>query len=307
MKKIKATVRETERVFTSDFAEQILAYTRRTETWEARAEQEGEAWSSWHWTQYNAWCRNNGDHSTEKRKSVNWNQKLVWKMRSELEYQWEILEDGITEQFSELEISLVRELGVLQLRFREIGVSPAVHRTLNLQIDSVRRILSLIKQQYAREMQIIRRKASEGNAGSYMVKEMLPAYRSAAMESGIWLDVNHSYFQTDANLIIGRGKAGHQRVIVQRRITNGTLFPNICVTMKDQFDERTKTILSQLDKDIAKTLEHVRSDLEMVLGQISMATSKNGSVQEHGIGQRKLQDTMKTLAEDSKKIVEAVP
>jgi hypothetical protein len=31
---------------------------------------------------------------------------------------------------------------------------------------------------------VIRRKASEGNASSYIVTEMIPAYRSASLETG---------------------------------------------------------------------------------------------------------------------------
>jgi hypothetical protein len=52
--------------------------------------------------QYNAWCRNNGDYYTAKRGSVNWNQELIWKMRSELEYQWDILEEEVPRVFDEL-------------------------------------------------------------------------------------------------------------------------------------------------------------------------------------------------------------
>jgi len=52
--------------------------------------------------QYSAWCRNNGSHETQKRGFVNWNQELIWKMRSELEYQWDILEEEVPRVFNEL-------------------------------------------------------------------------------------------------------------------------------------------------------------------------------------------------------------
>jgi len=60
--------------------------------------------------QYNAWCRNDGCHRTEKRGSVNWNQELIWKMRSELEYQWDILEEEVPCVFDELLETLTTEL-----------------------------------------------------------------------------------------------------------------------------------------------------------------------------------------------------
>ena len=52
--------------------------------------------------QYDAWCRNNGDYYTEKRGSVNWNQDLIWKMKSELEFQWELVEEEVTRVLDEL-------------------------------------------------------------------------------------------------------------------------------------------------------------------------------------------------------------
>jgi hypothetical protein len=52
--------------------------------------------------QYNAWCINNGHHSTPKRPREDWNAKIIWKMRSELDYQWDLVEDEISEVFSQL-------------------------------------------------------------------------------------------------------------------------------------------------------------------------------------------------------------
>jgi len=52
--------------------------------------------------QYNAWCLHNGSHETAKRDFVNWNQELIWKMRSELDYQWDILEEEVPRIFDEL-------------------------------------------------------------------------------------------------------------------------------------------------------------------------------------------------------------
>lgn len=60
--------------------------------------------------QYNAWCLNNGDHYTAKRGAVNWNQELIWKMRSELDFQWEVVEEEMAEIFEELLHKLESEL-----------------------------------------------------------------------------------------------------------------------------------------------------------------------------------------------------
>jgi hypothetical protein len=64
--------------------------------------------------QYNAWCRNNGDHETAGRSRVNWNQELIWKMRSELDYAWEMVEEEVPEVFDELLQTLERLLEKLK-------------------------------------------------------------------------------------------------------------------------------------------------------------------------------------------------
>jgi hypothetical protein len=52
--------------------------------------------------QYNAWCLNNGNHVTPKRGHLNWNSELIWKMRTELAFQWGLVEDEIPTLFEKL-------------------------------------------------------------------------------------------------------------------------------------------------------------------------------------------------------------
>jgi len=52
--------------------------------------------------QFNAWCLNNGNHSTPKRGHEDWNAKIIWKMRTELDYQWDLVEDEISVVFEQL-------------------------------------------------------------------------------------------------------------------------------------------------------------------------------------------------------------
>ena len=63
--------------------------------------------------QYNVWCMNNGNYHTFKLGSVNWNKDLIWKMRTELEYQWDLLEETIQTSFEEL-------LGSVKDQFRKV-------------------------------------------------------------------------------------------------------------------------------------------------------------------------------------------
>jgi len=55
-----------------------------------------------HLAQYNAWCLNNGNHQTPKRGHEDWNRQIIWKMRSDLAFQWGLVEDEVTDVFSPL-------------------------------------------------------------------------------------------------------------------------------------------------------------------------------------------------------------
>lgn len=55
--------------------------------------------------QYRIWCQNNGDYKTLDGKRTNWNGELVWKMRTELDMQWDLLEEDIPVMFGKLQTS----------------------------------------------------------------------------------------------------------------------------------------------------------------------------------------------------------
>ncbi|PCD21564.1 hypothetical protein FGRA07_11678 [Fusarium graminearum] len=89
--------------FTTCFQEQIMTFfSRRDQHWDEAASKEGSVWTTWHWTQYNAWCLNNGVHQTLKRGHENWNAKIIWKMRMELEGQWDLVEEEVSDVFAAL-------------------------------------------------------------------------------------------------------------------------------------------------------------------------------------------------------------
>lgn len=64
--------------------------------------------------QYKAWCLNNGNHYTRLRGAADWNGKIIWKMRTELAIQWEIVEEEIPQLFSALSDSVRQILGDLK-------------------------------------------------------------------------------------------------------------------------------------------------------------------------------------------------
>lgn len=81
--------------------------------------------------QYNAWCRHDGSHYTEKRGEVNWNAELIWKMRMEMAFQWDILEESIPQLFQDLLQSARAPLLALQSEMRGMFVKIGLLRQKN--------------------------------------------------------------------------------------------------------------------------------------------------------------------------------
>jgi hypothetical protein len=70
--------------------------------------------AKWNWQTYDAWCRNNGSYSTRKRAATDWNAKIVWKLRAELDFQWDIVEEEIGTVFDELRATVAEQFGALK-------------------------------------------------------------------------------------------------------------------------------------------------------------------------------------------------
>ncbi|OBT81787.1 hypothetical protein VE02_09856 [Pseudogymnoascus sp. 03VT05] len=233
--------------FQDTFRELVLTLLdKQSEVWETVAEQNSASWNSWHWTQYNAWCRHDGYHYTEKRGKVNWNAELIWKMRMEMAFQWETLEEDIPTMFKDLLQSAKAPLLALQSEMREKCFSPLLVEGIDFRIQSLAYRCSLAEQNFAKEVKITRSKASEPNESSYIFAEMVPAYRSAANE-------------------YGTGKAARQRNTVQGRITNGTLFPNISTAIKREIEAAVKTTFDNVRKSLESDFALIENDVTMAL------------------------------------------
>ncbi|KAH8703638.1 hypothetical protein BGW36DRAFT_287095 [Talaromyces proteolyticus] len=227
------------------FQEFILDFLdRRGEIWEHAAKEKSQAWSSWHWSQYNAWCLNNGDHATSKRGHVNWNGELNWKMRSELAYQWELFEDDIVNEFKDLLACLKGNLKDLESYLEDFDASLVA--AANFRTQDIQYRCGLIQREFQRDIRFIRSQASEANESSYMVKEMIPTYRAASQESGT-------------------NKGLRQRVRVQGKISGGTLFGcilhQISSDVGDKVKENFRKLLAILEDDVAR----IKEDISMAM------------------------------------------
>ncbi|QKD53759.2 uncharacterized protein FOBCDRAFT_260326 [Fusarium oxysporum Fo47] len=140
--------------------------------------------------QYNAWCLNYGDHQTPKRGRENWNAKIIWKMRMELEGQWDIVEEEVTDVFSAVlhgAMSLLDSLkSGLSHSLPPQHVNP-IAQSINAQIENLKYKMSREERRLHAEVRVIRRYASESNYNSYVLQDMIPQYRSAASQKDIAL------------------------------------------------------------------------------------------------------------------------
>lgn len=106
--------------------------------------------------QTSAWCHNNGFHYTKLRGNVDWNAQIVWKMRTELEFQWDILEEEIGSIFTQL-------LATAKEQFRQlkdaiwaednlIGFRTQLISDINAKADDLKYKTIRIKEKFAGEV-----------------------------------------------------------------------------------------------------------------------------------------------------------
>lgn len=249
IREVPDSVSEFRQGFNTCFQEQIMdLLAKRDQHWEQVASGEGRKWHSWHWTQYRAWCRNNGDHQTAGRDHEDWNAKIIWKMRMELEYQWDLVEDEAPEVFSILLDTTKSLLEELKMTIQDYTTSDYVTplvSSIDFQIQNLEYLIKREERTFVGEVKSIRRYASESNSNSYILKEMVPSYRSASSQSG-------------------SGMAARQRGIVQGHIEDGSLFPNLGISISTSMEELITSTERKLTRTFNGILGSIKSDVDMV-------------------------------------------
>ncbi|KAM0326265.1 hypothetical protein ACHAQA_006862 [Verticillium albo-atrum] len=235
------------------------------------------------WNSYNTWCRHNGKHSTSTHENVDWNSQIIWKMRMELAFQWDILEEEVPTLFKKLMEDLSKELTWLK-DDTILQASATPHR--DLLIDSVDAIDQLWKynvelegQKLARGLAHIRKQASESNETSYILGEMLGTYRTASTHSGALFSARANSSGT-AEEEIGKGIFELQKADVGGHIRGETLFSNIAIRMSNDVDalgRRTEESVGILVKQVMERLDY---DIKMALKEGELATGAENSVTE---------------------------
>ncbi|KFY43961.1 hypothetical protein V494_01724 [Pseudogymnoascus sp. VKM F-4513 (FW-928)] len=225
--------------------------------------------------QFRAWCRNDGNHKTKLRAKTNWNAELIWKMRSEMALQWDMFQDHETPKiFAGLLQSINAPLLKLQTEMREKSFGPLLVEGIDYRLQDIKYIYDLAVENFAKEVKVISSKASVPNQSSYITTEMIPVYRSAVQEQG-------------------RGSEKRQHNIVRKRITDGTLFPNISVAMKEDVKAKTEMSFGAFQRTLEPTFARIGKDLSIAIATEKKSLDK--AYEERKYEERRRAELAKTI------------
>ncbi|OBT85493.1 hypothetical protein VE02_07344 [Pseudogymnoascus sp. 03VT05] len=132
----------------------------------------------------------------------------------------------------------------LQSEMREKSFCPLLAKGIDSRLPDIEYTYNRAAENFAKEMKVIHSKASMPNQSSYVAAEMIPAYRSAAQEHG-------------------RGSERRQHNTIQGRVTDGTLFPNISIAIKEDAEAKTEVAFSAFRKVLLPVVAAIRNDIEM--------------------------------------------
>ena len=242
------SVEDFKRSMIASFEEQIARYvTHRSVHWEEAAQRQADEWDGWHWASYDAFCRHNGTYSTPAVGRHRWNNQLVWKMRSDLDTAWPLLEEDISTTFGDLLDALRKPMRALKAVVREHDAHLA--SSMDLRFRDLKYQLGLIEHRFAQGFAALRRAASEDTESSFVLACMLSAYRAASSDRGM-------------------GKAARQRATIRRRIGREGLFPNMALLIAQRMQMLVAEAEAAVRTKAGATVVDIRKDFEMALAEV---------------------------------------
>ncbi|TGO79010.1 hypothetical protein BELL_0046g00100 [Botrytis elliptica] len=209
---------------------------------------------------YNAWCRNNGEHITVARGYRNWNAEIIEKMRTELKMRWNLLEEKIPINMESLLQEVKNQLQNLETHIEGQGRSSPMQYGINFRMQDLEYNFGLIQQEFERGLRTIRQHVEEPNASSFVVAEMISAYRKASSEGG-------------------KGMKARQISIITNQVNGGTIFPNISAKMRQEAVTLIDYEFNKLRQELHETFNLIHKDIDMTSAkrpqsQKSAATTK---------------------------------
>ena len=163
----------------SDQISHMMAH--RNAEWDKEALARSRDWTGWHWASYDAFVRNDGTHTTPKVGHRRWNNEMLWKMREELQFSWNLIEEEIPGEFKKLKEKITSKINEFA---DDVGSLDLLVRVVRLQAGNFEFRTGLVERSALELTRHLRRKASEDNSTSFILGAMRPAYRQAALISG---------------------------------------------------------------------------------------------------------------------------
>ncbi|KAF3397951.1 Nuclear GTPase SLIP-GC [Penicillium rolfsii] len=241
-----------------DFSGRILSQYTLTELtitpdknhaqWQEAATKRGLDWLDWTWANYRSCCLNNGRYVLSTGKSVDWNSELIAEMRAKSIPQWDGLEDDLPGIFEDLCTSIQYNYIILKFRLGAHGFPSKLAKSLDHQLEKVNFQYEKSQQDFKSEIRSIRVQMLESNEASFIVQEMIPAYRAVVTSQGPQND-----------------KA--RRDIVQDRIKSGTLFPNIICAVSNGMTEVSRRTFDEMANIIGEVFKSIERDVYSATSQ----------------------------------------
>ncbi|TGO35356.1 hypothetical protein BHYA_0161g00190 [Botrytis hyacinthi] len=197
---------------------------------------------------YNAWCRNNGEHTTVARGYRNWNAEILEGMRVELKTKWDLLEEKIPIDVESLVQEVKDQLQNLETHIEGQGRSAPMQYGIDFRIQDLEYNFGLIQQEFERGLRTIRQHVEEPNASSFLVAEMISAYRKAGSEGG-------------------KGMKARQISIIANQVNGGTIFPNISAKTRQEAVTLIDYEFNKLKLELHETFNLIRKDIDMAIAK----------------------------------------
>ncbi|TGO07985.1 hypothetical protein BTUL_0233g00180 [Botrytis tulipae] len=248
-KEATASITKYHREFRNALQNDIICFFNgESVQWEATAKERAEEWAEWHHQSYNAWCRNSGEHATVARGYRNWNAEILERMRVELKTKWDFLEEKISIDVESLLQEVKDQLQNLETHIEGQGRSAPMQYGIDFRIQDLEYNFGLIQQEFERGLRTIRQHVEEPNASSFVVAEMISAYRKAGSEGG-------------------KGMKARQISIIAKQVNGGTILPNISAKTRQEAVTLIDYEFNKLKLELHETFNFIHKDIDMAIAE----------------------------------------
>ncbi|PQE31814.1 tat pathway signal sequence protein [Rutstroemia sp. NJR-2017a WRK4] len=236
---------------------------------------------------FSAFCRHEGNPKRKAEGKANWNAEIIAKMRLDLMPVWYEWEEEIPDLFTRLVAIVKYQLDALKESVAAVKSGPSLANGITFSFQDFEYKIDLIQEEFIRKLRCgippippmqldfhmkvqfypevisgalsspnrtIEQYATEPNDSSYIVKEMLPAYRIAGDDS-------------ETVKKGGSGVSGRQKDAVHAQVSNHPIFPNIGKRVRTGVIELMSTYFGIIQTISNEMFDSIHTELGMVLAK----------------------------------------